>query len=379
LFGERLLLALQCLALGKFALLLLPPRLLFALGPLLAQDLRIQLGDAACLLHSLGMGLAAQLLIVAGLCLAPLLSHPARLLITPRLLGTQGQLLAPGLLTLGLLFAPGLLNPAGGKLTPGLLGTLRLPFAFGLLGLHGDLLAPGLLGTLCLLLAPRLFGLHGDFFAPGLLRTLGDLLALGLLGTFRDLLAPCLFFDLRLLRASGLLRGGGRRSRGRSLRLLGCFCPCRPVYLGLLFAASLLIAALGALRLQALGLFLLGGLAFALFVGLLLSLDLDGLRWCGLRWCRGIALRRFAPCGFTFAGGALGGFGRSALRSVGDHLADLGTGRRGHMRRRGALVCEYAAAIRHRWRRHDLGIGQRVGRHAQPAAAHRPAPVKIFR
>src|SRR6185369_15013136 len=89
LFGRRLLLALQCFALGQFALLHLAPRLLFAPDALFTQDLGIAIGDAARLIDPLGMGLATQLLITAGLGFAALLLRTARLCLASRLLGSH--------------------------------------------------------------------------------------------------------------------------------------------------------------------------------------------------------------------------------------------------------------------------------------------------
>src|SRR6185369_9916698 len=389
LIGQRLLLALQC-----FALLFAPrhffaprrlfaPRHLFAPDPLFTQDLRIVIGGAARLLHLLRMGLAAQLFIAQGL--AALLLRPARLRFAPRLLGPQRQLLA-----LGLLVAPGLLPGllgAAGRLFPlglllaasqlralGLVGANSDLLAFGLLGAGGDLFALGLfcargnlrsfgllglrrdlgsfglLSLRCDLLTLGLLGASGPALAHGLSGLCGQQLALGLPGTLGQLLAPGLLLASRL---AGLCHGGGRRRGSYLWGRLRCFLGFGwRGDLGLLF---------GGLRLLALSLFLLGGLAGAQRVGFLLSLgelNLGRLGWRSLgrhrlRW-------------------------RHCRRRVGDHLANFGTGRRHHVRGRGARAGEHAAALGHRRWRHHLRFGQRVGRHAHEAGAHRPAALKVF-
>jgi hypothetical protein len=72
-----LLLALPCFALCTLARLRIAPGLLFALGALLAQDLRFALGGSPRLLHPPRMRLAALLLIDASLRIAPRLVRAA--------------------------------------------------------------------------------------------------------------------------------------------------------------------------------------------------------------------------------------------------------------------------------------------------------------
>jgi hypothetical protein len=130
-----------------------------------------------------------------------------------------------------------------------------------------------------------------------------------------------------LLRTFGLFDCRGRRTAaaaavaaeapGAARRLLGGFRRIGSAG-GLRLAGDLLLALdlLRALRLFAPDAFLLCGQPRPLRVGLLLCLDLR------------LALRRFTLHGFPFALGPRDGFGGAGRRRLGDHLSNLGAGRR---------------------------------------------------